>query len=351
MKIKNLIFLAIAASIACSSPRQNVMKTLSEASRKGKFLFAHQDGLSYGKYWTVKDVLNDPVNRSDVKDACGSFPAIAGFDLGGIELGDSANLDSVSFEFMRRAAKKHIERGGLVTISWHMRNPLTEGTTWDVSSNRVVESVLEGGENHQKFMEWLGRGVEFLKSMEGIPIIFRPWHENTADWFWWGSPYCNPEQFRALWALTYEAFKEVDNLIWAFSPTGKCGEEEYMKFYAGDDMVDIVGFDLYQSGFNPDSVEKYIELMQSALEMVSKIAKERGKLYCVAETGLEGVPDLQWWTGTLLKALEGYNPCYVLVWRNAWERPEHYYAPFKDSHDSEDFRSFIASGRVQMLDE
>jgi mannan endo-1,4-beta-mannosidase len=112
-----------------------------------------------------------------------------------------------------------------------------------------------------------------------------------------------------------------------------------------------VGFDLYQSGFNPDSVEKYIELMQSALEMVSKIAKERGKLYCVAETGLEGVPDLQWWTGTLLKALEGYNPCYVLVWRNAWERPEHYYAPFKDSHDSEDFRSFIASGRVQMLDE
>jgi mannan endo-1,4-beta-mannosidase len=90
--------------------------------------------------------------------------------------------------------------------------------------------------------------------------------------------------------------------------------------------------------------------MQSALEMVSKIAEERGKLYCVAETGLEGLPDPQWWTGTLLKALEGYNPCYVLVWRNAWERPEHYYAPFKDSHDSEDFRSFIASGRVQMLD-
>ena len=46
---------------------------------------------------------------------------------------------------MRLAAIKHHERGGIVTLSWHVRNPLTGGDAWDVSSDKAVASSLPGG--------------------------------------------------------------------------------------------------------------------------------------------------------------------------------------------------------------
>ncbi|MDZ7634770.1 MAG: hypothetical protein U5L72_10270 [Bacteroidales bacterium] len=42
-------------------------------------------------------------------------------------------------------------RGGVITFSWHVDNPLTDGDSWDVTSDRVVASVLPGGESHEKF--------------------------------------------------------------------------------------------------------------------------------------------------------------------------------------------------------
>jgi mannan endo-1,4-beta-mannosidase len=40
----------------------------------------------------------------------------------------------------------------------------------------------------------------------------------------------------------------------------------------------------------------------------------------------------------------------VLTWRNAWDRPGHYYAPWPGSPDAEDFIAFAASGKVKLLD-
>lgn len=349
MKTYIMTLLAMAALLAGCAPK-NARERLSEASASGKFLFAHQDDLSYGKHWKVEDAAGDQLERSDVKAVCGSFPAIVGFDLGGIELGSEANLDGVPFELMRRAALTHTKRGGLVTFSWHPRNILTGSDAWDVSSDKVVESVLEGGENHERFIEWLDRGAEFLKSLGGIPVLFRPWHENIGSWFWWGGKLCTPQQYRELWKLTCERFKGVENLLWVYSPNGNCSREEYMERYPGDEIIDIAGFDTYQNGAAENSKDSYIAEMRSALEMVSSIAEEHGKLYCVSETGFEGIPDTEWWTGTLLPALAGYSPCYLLVWRNAWDRPEHYYGPFEGSPDSADFLEFASSGRVQLLD-
>ena len=93
----------------------------------------------------MTDVENDALERSDVRDVAGKYPAIVGFDLGGIELGNACNLDGVPFDLMRRAALKHVERGGTVTFSWHPRNPYTGGDAWDISSSEVVRSVLPGG--------------------------------------------------------------------------------------------------------------------------------------------------------------------------------------------------------------
>ena len=69
----------------------------------------------------------------------------------------------------------------------------------------------------------------------------------------------------------------------------------------------------------------------------------------LCETGFEGIPDPEWWTGTLLKGLEGIPVCYVLTWRNAWDKDSHYYAPFPGSRDEEDFKAFYDDARTVFL--
>ncbi|MBR6933789.1 MAG: beta-mannosidase, partial [Bacteroidales bacterium] len=168
-----------------------LVERLFETVKAGKILYGHQDDLSYGHAWRVTDPETDSLTRSDVREVSGHYPAVVGFDLGGIETGDDNNLDSVSFTLMRRAALAHVARGGVVTFSWHPRNPLTGGDAWDISSDKVVGSILPGGEKYGEFRRWLTRVGDFFESLqtpegERIPFIFRPWHEHTGSWFWWG---------------------------------------------------------------------------------------------------------------------------------------------------------------------
>ena len=125
-----------------ASPKEVLSERLAAYAAEGKVLYGHQDDLSYGHAWCVTDWENDGLTRSDVRDVTGKYPAVVGFDLGGIELGDSCNLDKVPFGLMRKAALAHIGRGGIVTFSWHPRNPLTGGDAWDISSDEVVYSIL-----------------------------------------------------------------------------------------------------------------------------------------------------------------------------------------------------------------
>ena len=362
---------AMAASVAVAgcggalSPAADLAERLSEAARSGRFYYAHQDDCCYGHFWKVEDPATDDISRSDVKAVCGSAPAMLGFDLGGIELGDKANLDGVDFDFMRRAAVKHCSEGGMVTFSWHAANPLTGGDSWDISSGRAVESVLEGGENHDLFMEWLGRTADFLGSLRGgdgklIPAVFRPWHENIGSWFWWGGNLCTADQYKALFALTREYLENergLDNLLWAYSPNSEIDSTQYFSRYPGDDLVDVLGVDHYEfvSGDISDETlaaadAHYIEVLSGDLAYMSAYAAGHGKIIAVSETGFEGIPNPCWWTDVLLKAIGDYPVSYVLTWRNAWDKPGHFYAPFEGSADEENFREFRCSGKALFLE-
>ncbi|MBR4756538.1 MAG: hypothetical protein IK076_06325, partial [Bacteroidales bacterium] len=102
-------------------PREALMGRLTAAVDEGTVFYGHQDDLSYGHSWKVEDWESDPLDRSDVMDVTGKYPMVLGMDLGGIEFGDEENLDGVPFGLIRKAALKHIERGGIVTFSWHLR--------------------------------------------------------------------------------------------------------------------------------------------------------------------------------------------------------------------------------------
>lgn len=78
-----------------------------------------------------------------MEDVMGKYPAVQGWDLGHIELGRNINLDTVSFELMRRKIIEGNKRGAITTLSWHLNNPQSNGSSWDTTS--AVKTIFKEG--------------------------------------------------------------------------------------------------------------------------------------------------------------------------------------------------------------
>lgn len=358
--------LVAVLSVSCGTiektPADKLMDCLKASVDAGKILYGHQDDLCYGHTWYVENPAEDALERSDIKEVCGKYPAMLGLELGEIELGGEKNLDAAAFETIRRAAIKHVERGGVVTISWHPRNPLTGDTAWDVSSDQVVASILEGGENHAKFMGWLqivGDFFDTLRDADGklIPFIFRPWHENTGSWFWWGQKLCTREQYIALWQLTFDYMEKergFDNIVWCFSPNMDVDADGYMERYPGDDIIDIMGFDAYtyvmeDAAAQAAACKDFTAKLTWSLEFLTRLGKEHNKVIALSETGLQSFEYPTWWMESLYPAIKDYPIAYVLTWRNAPDMPEHFFGPWKGFKYEDDFKKFAELDQIVLL--
>lgn len=343
------------AAVQRSAETMDMLKTLQDAAAQGTFFFAHQDDVVYGHAWNGCVPDSDCEGRSDTREVCGNYPGVIGFDLGRLELGHDKNLDGVPFDKMRREIVAQYLRGGMSTLSWHLDNPLTGGDAWDFHNTNTVASVLPGGEKYEEFLTRLGRVADFLASLQTpdgvhVPVLFRPWHEHTGSWFWWGQDICTTEQYKALWRMTYDYMQSrgLDNLLWAYSPGAEpTTPETYLERYPGDDIVDVLGFDTYQGADR----EQYMATMKRCLALVTEVAAAHGKVAAITETGYEGTPDAQWWTGTLCPAIGETKIAYVLVWRNAWDKPDHHYGVYPGHVSEEDFKAFYALPEVKFAGE
>lgn len=347
------VLLACCLLVACGTkaeeaqtPSEQLRQRLERLLQKG-LMTGHQDDPFYGVNWQWEK------GRSDVLESTGDYPAVMGFDLGGIELGDEKNLDSVPFTRIHDELIAHHERGGIVTLSWHPRNPLTGGNAWDVSNSTVVRSILPGGSHHEKFMTWIKRVGDFigtLKTSDGcpVPIIFRPWHENNGSWFWWGEKLCTAEEYRQLWNLLQDALGERDfsNLLWSYSPNldGNWTEERFIKRYPGDDRVTLLGEDAYQWG----TEENFVSQVTADLDFLSTFAKNHSKLLALTECGLKNMPDSTWYTRVLLPVMEKFPLSYFLLWRNYRDE---FFGPVPGKPFGDDFKTMVSNKNVLMLKE
>ena len=319
-------------------------------------MYGHQDDLMYGSNWWYEK------GRSDTRDFTGDYPAVAGFELGHIELGHERSLDSVSFDQITEQIKAHFKRGGVITISWHPNNPLTMqdplsktrrqgGTAWDVSSKDVVASILPGGKNYKIFSTWLDRLATFfigLKDDHGtpIPVIFRPYHEHSGSFFWWGTDICTDKEYIELWKYTVRYLrdkKNIHNILYAYNTDWVATREQYMRGYPGDDIIDMLSLDMYDRG------EKFGLELDNALGFVIQEAVKRSKLTALSETGPRRGMD-NWWSSVLLPVVTKYPVGYVLTWRHS------YGSGFSMSGGSgqpfpDDFMNFYKSPRTLFLKE
>lgn len=304
------------------------------------FMFGHHDDLWYGRKWYNEE------GRSDTHDVCGDYPAVFSFDVAEIMDDRYQNPEN---EIRKRVALEAYERGEVLIACAHLNNPLTGGDSWGNSSNEVVKEILkEGSPTHLKFKTWLDRLANFALNLKGkngelVPVIFRPYHEHTQTWSWWGSSCTTSDEFTSFWKFTVNYLrdtKNVHNLIYAISPQidSVQGRENFLFRWPGNDYVDFLGMDSYH-GLSP-------VVLTTNMNTLSRLSKELKKPCGVTETGVEGiqrdgVPEKNYWTQQILTPATGQFVSMIVMWRNKYDPSEsesHFYSVFK-GHASE--KSFI----------
>jgi mannan endo-1,4-beta-mannosidase len=304
-------------------------------------LFGHHDDTGYGVNWRYDD------DSSDVKSITGTYPAIYGWDLAKLEHDSTLDVNKFPFEVQKKRVKEAYERGGVNTFCWHMDNPTDGKTAWD-TSRRTVADIIPGGAFHDVYMEYLDKAAKYLGDLKGgagehIPILFRPFHEMTGNWFWWGKNTCTPDEFKTLWRFTINYLrnsKKLHNLLIVYAAADFNSEDDFMDRYPGDDYVDFVGFDNYCFK-NTGAYEKDLDKKLALLDI---IAAKHHKLACLAETGYLNIPQADWWTKVLLPVISKYKTSYVVIWRNAGM--EQYYAPYPGQESADDFKDFSENSRT-----
>lgn len=297
----------------------SLFNRIRNIQKKGT-MYGHQDDLVTGRTWWAE------YGRSDTKEYIGDYPAVAGFELGELELGHKRSLDSVAFVDIANRLKWFYEQDGIITVSWHLVNPVSSqwpgikepngaGSAWDVEmlsadGINAVRSVLPGGANNAMFNSWLERLARFFLSLRTddgtlIPFIFRPYHEHSGSFFWWGRGRCYDEEYAALFRYTVDFLrgKGLHNILFAYNTDKVYSKEEYLRGYPGDDYVDMISIDWYGQG------EEFNRNVTAALDFTTALAAEKGKLHALSECGPLS-DDLQ-------KILKNYESAYVLTWRNA----------------------------------
>jgi len=304
------------------------------------FMFGHHDDLWYGRKWYNEE------GRSDTKDVCGDYPAVFSFDVS--EIMDDRYQNEAN-QIRRKVAIEAYNRGEVLTACMHLNNPLTGGDSWDNSSKEVAKEILnEGSETNTKFKLWLDRLADFALNLKGadgknVPIIFRPFHEHTQGWSWWGSSCTTQEEFIALWKFTVNYLRDtkgVHNFIYAISPQidSVQGRDNFLFRWPGNDYVDFLGMDAYH-GLNANTFTANIYTL-------SNLSRELKKPCGVTETGVEGiqrdgVPEKNYWTQQILTPATGQFISLIVMWRNEYnpsESGKHFYSVFK-GHASE--KSFV----------
>jgi mannan endo-1,4-beta-mannosidase len=215
----------------------------------GKKIIAGQQDLTW------KDSV-DMAQR--VFDDTGKYPALMGFDfMNSGQTGPKAQgLHQVD------EAIAWSRRGGLVAFCWHWRDPSRRSANFyarepDASKNTsftipIANGKLDPASDAYRAMDAdIDMVAAQLKRLSdaGVTVLWRPLHEasgNRGDgWFWWGRTrtdgVAQSDAYIQLYRHLYDRLVKVHglhNLIWIWN-----GQDPV--WYPGDDVVDIVGYDIY----------------------------------------------------------------------------------------------------------
>lgn len=188
--------------------------------------------------------------------------------------------------------KSWTNKRGIMAAMWHWNMPTNDGTSYtctpgtaDGETNFSPACVFDPtSEGYKTMIQRIDQVAEWMKPMAAarVPILWRPLHEAQGNWseqypgtswhkawFWWGI--AGPEAFVELWKVMYDRmvnYHGLTNLIWVFN------SGDSMKWYPGDEYVDIVAFDFYNQTLA--SMHQWYDFFKKNFP---------GKLYAISEFG------------------------------------------------------------------
>ena len=222
----------------------------------------------------------------------GKYPAIIGFDLMGYSPARREHGGSPG-NAVEQAIKFH-GQGGIVTFCWHWNapnqylkagtdngNPRWWGGFYTRNTDFDIDAVMNGRD--PEGMALLDRDIAAIAEQllclqeAGVPVLWRPLHESSGGWFWWGAKGAEP--FKQLWIYLYNELTYTygcNNLIWIWNA-------RYDDWYPGDEYVDVIGEDVYA---DPHDYNAQSSLFYEVMDV-----PETPKLLALTEVGV--VPDIE----------------------------------------------------------
>ncbi|SEA73610.1 mannan endo-1,4-beta-mannosidase [Paenibacillus sp. 276b] len=245
-----------------------------------------------------------------IHNLTGKYPAIRGFDfmnynpLYGWEDGTTDRMiDWVN------------NRDGIATASWHINVPrnfttyqLGDHVDWKEATYKPTETnfntanaVIPGTKEYQYVMSTIDDLAEQLLILQdnNVPVLFRPYHEAEGNgglngegaWFWWAS--AGADVYKQLWDMLYTELTEtygLHNLIWTYN---SYVYNTSPAWYPGDDRVDIVGYDKYNTIYNRTDGLSGVPNEDAITSIFYQLVDLTGGKKMVAMTENDTVPSVQ----------------------------------------------------------
>lgn len=266
----------------CNIQSSDQIQNLSQKLEKPKLINKNADYNAQALYsyltqnYSKKIVLGqyDTVGTSAetqlVYKTTGKYPAIR---FGDMTMFTQKN--SVIAENEIPTAESWAENGGIVGYMWHWTDPVgkteyyADKTDFDLSkavtkekiatmSIEQIKKLQESGKISKEcvaVVEDIDAVSEKLAALrdDGIAVLWRPLHEASNGYFWWGK---DAESYKWLWQLLYERqteYHKLNNLIWVWSA-------QNANWYVGDDYCDILSVDIYDNGSKASQVNSLLFL-------------------------------------------------------------------------------------------
>ncbi|CAN1527973.1 Glycosyl hydrolase family 26 domain containing protein [Fimbriimonadaceae bacterium] len=239
----------------------------------------------------------------------GKYPKVWGGEWGFSD--ERHDIDNIAYRpKLMSEIRRHHAMGGIVVITYHQADPrvgepcdFDPGVIGNLTEPEWDELFDSGSKLHAVWLEHVDRLAEAFKELqaEGIPIIFRPYHEMNGGWFWWGG---DAPRFLLLWKMIFDRYvghHGLTNLLWAWNPDKPWpGVEE---FYPGHDTVDLLGTDIYPGQDRDETYpEEWYERMKGLAEGRPLALSENSELPTAADLERQPWAYFMGWDNLTLKA-------------------------------------------------
>jgi len=304
-------------------------------------------GIMTGDMTNANGDITQQIDVQTVYQRSGKYPALVGFDFMNAT-GLNADNDKWSKEYTEACvtlAMDTYRRGGIPAFTWHWRDP--SRATNDFYANdqaskpctiKISQAMNADGswnpssELYKNMVKDIHTVADYFLQLQeaGVACIFRPLHEASGGWFWWGTD--GGENCAKLHQLIFDEMvntKGVHNIIWVWNPNSVKDAD----WNPGAAIFDVISIDIYNEAGDYSSNYAAFDKL--------KAMSEGKKIIALSENG--PIPDIE------KEIAEEAVWSWWMPWYQSWADKEE--NMFIDKTSVEEWKKCMSDERVITLED